>query len=94
LIPCEVSHLQLRAESVNFVRCHIQEIPENGADIKHFSYVHTSALDILYPFIKLEWDMKTKNAADPDFYEVMTHPLAKYRIHQNNLYDQFLKDKS
>lgn len=33
-------HLTLRAESVNYVNCHIQEIPENGADMRHFDYIH------------------------------------------------------
>lgn len=70
-MPVDVSHLSLRAESVNYVHCHIQEIPENGADMKHFDYIHYTALNFLYPLIKLEWKMKTKNAADLDFWEVM-----------------------
>lgn len=47
--------------------------------MKHFDLVHETAVDCLWPYIKLNWHMKTKNATDPDFFEVMTHPEPKYR---------------
>lgn len=60
--------MTLRAESVNYVNCHIQEIPENGADMKHFDYVHYSAMDIIPKWlVSLKWEMRTKNAKDADF---------------------------
>ena len=68
-----LSHLTLRGESVNYVNCHIQEIPENGADMRHFDFLHSSVADLI-PFVKFRWTMKTKNASDPNFYEVMKHP--------------------
>jgi len=41
-----------RGESINYVSCHIQEIPENGADMRHFEFIHSSLFDKI-PFIKV-----------------------------------------
>ena len=73
-----LGNYEFRGESINYVNCHIQEIPENGADMRHFQYLHYSVVDII-PFIKFRWSMKTKNASDPDFYEVMVHPNKRVR---------------
>ena len=78
--------MSLRGESINYINCHIQEIPENGADMKHFDLVHESALDAVFPFVRLKWTMKTKNASDADFAEVMVHERPKYRSYQQNLF--------
>lgn len=34
------NELEYRARTIHEVKCHIQDIPENGADIFHFKYVH------------------------------------------------------
>ena len=73
-------HLTMRGESINYVNCHMQEIPENGADMRHFDFIHNSAVDIIPTWlVSLKWEMKTKNAADSDFKEYMAHPKEKCR---------------
>ncbi|CAD8187595.1 unnamed protein product [Paramecium pentaurelia] len=94
LVSEQSEHLTLRAESVNYVNCHVQEIPENGADMKHFDYIHYSAMDIIPSWlVQLRWEMRTKNAKDPDFLEKMTHPVEKCRTYQKTLFDQYLVNK-
>ena len=60
--------MSLRGESLNYVNCHIQEIPENGADMKHFDFVHETLAEVLFPLFKAKWTMKSKCAAASDFY--------------------------
>ncbi len=52
--PFEVNQPEVsyRGESINYVNCHIQEIPENGADMRHFDFIHNSLIDGI-PFIKV-----------------------------------------
>ncbi len=70
--PFSIEHnLELRGESVNYVNCHIQEIPENGADIRHFDFVHSSFLDS-FPFIKVKWSMLSERASEPELLKMMT----------------------
>ncbi|CAD8207621.1 unnamed protein product [Paramecium pentaurelia] len=87
-------HLQLRGESVNYVNCHIQEIPENGADARHFDYIHSSVNDYIPTWIvSFKWTMKSLPANDPDFYKKMEHSKEKVRKYQKNLFDQYLSNK-
>lgn len=62
------------------MNCHIQEIPENGADVKHFDLIHDNAIDLFYPFMKAKWTMKSKEATDKDFNELMVHNLPRIRV--------------
>jgi len=62
------THLEYRGESINFVNCHIQDIPENGADLKHFFYVHTYPLSWL-KCLKFKWKLKWSRGDDPDLLE-------------------------
>ena len=64
--------LDYRGESINFVNCHIQEIPENGADIRHFDFLHTN-LFTFTSLVKFEWKMISHRASEDDLYEVMKH---------------------
>ncbi|CAK66954.1 unnamed protein product (macronuclear) [Paramecium tetraurelia] len=77
----ESDHLTLRAESINYVNCHIQEIPENGADMRHFDYIHASAMDIIPHWL------------DSDFLKEMTHPVPRCRQYQKQLFDQYFTNK-
>ena len=71
--PFSLEHaLEYRGESINYVNCHIQEIPENGADIRHFDFVHSSFLDS-FPFIKVKWNMLSEPATEPDLKKIMQH---------------------
>lgn len=64
--------LEYRGESINFVNCHIQEIPENGADIRHFDFLHTKVFDY-FSFIGFEWSMLSHRASEDDLFDVMKH---------------------
>ncbi|CAK65710.1 unnamed protein product (macronuclear) [Paramecium tetraurelia] len=87
-------HLQLRGESINYINCHIQEFPENGADIRHFDYIHASVSDFIPTWlIKFKWNMKSMSANDPDFYKKMEHPKEKIRNYQKQLFDHYLSNK-
>ena len=66
------TQLQYRGESINYVKCHIQEIPENGADIRHFDFLHTSVMDYI-PFMKFKWSMISERATEPDLFKMMEH---------------------
>lgn len=65
--------LQWRGESVQYVNCHVQEIPENGADIRHFDYVHLEPINGSVNFSRFRWTMKTKAAKDSDLKEYIKH---------------------
>lgn len=39
-----MSSLEYRATTIHDVRSHVQDIPENGADIYHFKYVHSEVI--------------------------------------------------
>jgi cholesterol 7-dehydrogenase len=61
--------LNYRGESINFVNCHVQEIPENGADIRHFDFLHTKFIG----FLHFDWSMLSHRGDEPDLCEVMKH---------------------
>lgn len=86
-----------RGESINYVNCHCQEIPENGADVRHFDFLHTSVFDWARGFIKFEWLMKSQRAADANLLDQMQHKqpffndfkmrmLRKYITEENKQY--------
>lgn len=94
MVEEDSGHLTLRGESINYVNCHIQEIPENGADMRHFDYIHSSAMDIIPTWlVKMQWDMKTCPAADPNFMRIMEHPEEKCRKYQKSLFAQYFSNK-
>lgn len=49
--------------------CHIQDIPENGADILHFKYVHTEIIPKI-SWLSFSWKAKWKRGDDPDIKEM------------------------
>jgi len=60
--------LDYRGESLNFVNTHIQDIPENGADLKHFFYVHNRAIPG-WDLIKFKWNLRWCRGDDPEICE-------------------------
>jgi len=63
-------NLQFRGESINFVNCHIQDISENSADLKHFYYVHTYTFSWL-KWVTFKWSLRWTTASDPNLEECM-----------------------
>lgn len=56
-----------KGHTTEFINCHIQDIPENGADFKHFDYVHLYPSEITGQTLKFIWKPRTAYATDPDF---------------------------
>lgn len=90
---CEVANITnkswvYRGRTEHVVRCHIQEIPENGADIAHFSQVHESSvfsgMKISYlfgplcKFIKHDWTPSWEPQPPP--YKHMAHISLRQKI--------------
>ena len=68
--------LEERCHSREYINCHIQEIPENGADWVHFKYVHRDFLSKYIWFIKFKWTPVACLPSEPDFDEIMrNHPV-------------------
>ncbi len=49
--------------------CHIQDIPENGADILHFKYVHAQVLPKI-DWLRFTWKAKWKRGDEADLKEM------------------------
>lgn len=87
------SYLDFRGESINFVNCHCQEIPENGADLRHFDFLHTQVIDCL-PFIKYDWLMKSHRAAEDDIFEYMEHKVEWVNEHKQRLLKKHITEEN
>ena len=57
--------LEFRGRTIHNVMCHIQDFPENGADILHFRYVHTHIIPKI-DWLSFSWKAKWKRGDDPD----------------------------
>jgi len=84
-----VKNYELRGESVNYVNCHIQDIPENGADLKHFFYVHTYILKWI-TFVKFKWALKWTRANDPNLIEYTRLKDTNQQNFREKLYKEFI----
>lgn len=86
--------LDHRGESAQYVNCHIQEIPENGADIRHFDFVHLEPAPYMgTKLARFTWAMKTKNASDPDLYEYMKHENKKANDYKMERLRNYIKEE-
>lgn len=81
--------LSYRGESINYVNCHVQEIPENGADIRHFDFLHTK---FMTNFITFDWTMKSERASSKQLLDIMQHERAFINKFKMNVLDKFLND--
>lgn len=92
--PLDINtHLDFRGESINFVNCHCSEIPENGADIRHFDFLHTYIIDFI-PFIRFDWLMKSHRAEEEDLYEVMRHKDSYFNDFKLKLLDRMITQEN
>jgi len=87
------THLEYRGESINYVNCHIQDIPENGADLKHFFYVHTYPLAWL-KCLKFKWKLKWSRGDDPDLIEKTRVEDPFFQVFKENLYKKFINNEN
>jgi len=92
--PLSFDHgLQYRGESLNFVNTHIQDIPENAADLKHFYYIHTKVFSWTNA-ITLKWKLKWAAADDPNLYETMKVENPKRNAFRKNFLETHITPKN
>lgn len=87
------TNLSPRGESINFVNCHCSEIPENGADLRHFDFLHTRIFDYI-SFIKFDWLMKSHRAAEPDIFEHMAHKDPFFNDYKMKLMRKYITEEN
>ena len=60
-----INHLDYRGFTYHSIRSHVQDIPENGADIFHFKYVHKKVISFI-DSISFVWTPRWMRGDDPD----------------------------
>jgi cholesterol 7-dehydrogenase len=83
--------LKFRGTSVNIVSAHVQDIVENGGDLKHFYYVHTQLLPFTELF-KATWRAKWMSGDSPNLMEEMKHEHAFVTEYKERLLKRYLND--
>lgn len=68
-IESMTKNLQFRGQTKHYIKCHIQDIPENGADMLHFKYVHKEFIKN-FNLITFGWKAKWKRGDDPELKEM------------------------
>jgi cholesterol 7-dehydrogenase len=64
-----IARLANRGQTIHDIMCHIQDIPENGADIFHFKYIHKYLIS-RYKILEVSWAPKWKRGDDPTLAEL------------------------
>ena len=82
--------LQYRAKTVHEVKCHIQDIPENGSDVYHFKYVHSEIIPKVQ-VVNFLWRAKWKRADDPNIGEMFEHSHSVARDFKQKLWREFIE---
>lgn len=85
--------LEYRGFSMNKVDSHVQDIPENGGDLMHFFYVHSSLLPFT-DILKAKWSSKWLRGDDPQLFEKMIHEVGYINEHRKHLFAKYLNDKN
>ena len=85
--------MELRGTSNNYVKSHIQDIPENGADGRHFDYIH-AGLSKWLPFVKVCWSLKCERAVNPDLFEIMRHEDKFFTDFKMSLLNKYLTEEN
>ena len=85
--------LKYRGTSVNIISSHVQDIVENGGDVKHFMYVHSALLPFT-DFVGASWRAKWRPADDPNLRKEMAHEIPWVHEHKMKLFDRYLNSKN
>lgn len=83
--------LEYRSRTIHDVKCHIQDIPENGADVYHFKYVHTEIIPKV-DVINFLWKAKWKRGDDPKIGEMFEHEWKFARDFRQKIYKTFIEN--
>ncbi|CAF0945289.1 unnamed protein product [Didymodactylos carnosus] len=62
-----------------------------GADIRHFDYLHESILDYV-PFVKFRWSMITQCATNSNLREIMKHEHPQVQKYKSYILDTYITD--
>lgn len=92
--PLQFDHgLEHRGESLNYVNSHIQDIPENASDLKHFHYVHTQVFNFTKK-IMFKWNLNWARADDPNLYEIMKLDNPKRDAFRKDLFKKTITEEN
>lgn len=61
-----------RGQTIHDIHCHAQDIPENGADIFHFKYIH-KYLIAKYKMFEVSWSPQWKRGDDAELHTLFEH---------------------
>lgn len=89
----ETKKLKHRGYSINKVKSHVQDIPENGGDLMHFYYVHVNLLPAT-AIAQARWKSKWVRGDDPDLREKLKHEVPYIQEFKTRLLDKFLTEKN
>ena len=85
--------LRFRGTSINVINSHVQDIVENGGDVKHFLYVHSALLPFT-DFIGATWRAKWRPGDDPNLRKELEHDIPWVQAYKTKIFDRFLNDKN
>lgn len=72
------------------IKCHAQDIAENGADTMHFYYVHKYVHKFI-KFVEIIWLAVWKKGDDHDIEDSFSHPKKHIHEWKQDLYRRFIK---
>ena len=84
-----LSPLSFRGITEHHVACHMQDIPENGADVLHFKYVHSYVVDWLKS-VRFNWRAKWKRGDDPTLPEMFAHSRKNIHEFKQRIYNNLI----
>jgi cholesterol 7-dehydrogenase len=83
--------LEFRGTSINKVNAHIQDIAENGGDVLHFQFVHSSIIPHLVNGV---WGSKWIRGDDPDLYKKMELKEKFFNDYRIKILNRFLTEEN
>lgn len=83
--------LEFRGTSINKVNAHIQDIAENGGDVLHFQFVHSTLIPYL---VNGAWDAKWIRGDDPELFKKMEIKDNYFNDFRIKLLKKFLTEKN
>ena len=77
--------------TIHKINSHIQDIPENGADIFHFKFVHNKPIKST-DLVSMSWPAEWMRGDDPDLQRLFTHEKKHINEFKRQLYDEYIRD--
>jgi cholesterol 7-dehydrogenase len=83
--------LSYRGTSKNVVSSHVQDVAENGGDLMHFLYIHSSIIPYL---VRGFWEAKWLRADDPDLRQKLSHSNKTFHEYRTRVLDTFITEEN